>query len=144
MTCKAVTFLAAVIPAFAQYQYKILPPTPDLPNNGTVSTYSSGINNSNQIAGYEVDPTGNHFVVVWTNGKPAKLALPTGYVFLFSSIEINDSGQVLTNAQLNGPAGPNAVVLWTNGVAAILPPGPNSCGGANPLDYAIDLNNLGH
>ena len=141
----ALAALIFLLPCSAQYKYVTLQPTSDLPNDGTVSTWTHALNNSNQVAGYEVDPTGNHFVVVWTNAAPEKRELPSGYVFEFSGIEINDSGQVLTNLQLGGPAGANAAVLWTGSTPAILPPGPNPCAGPGlAANYAIDLNNLGH
>jgi len=131
----------SVMPALAQYTYHALPPTPDLPNDSTVSTWTSGINNLGQVAGYEIDPTGNHFVVVWTNDVPVKLPLPDGDKFVFGNIEINDSGQVLTNLS-SGTTG--VPVLWTNGVPAVVPPGPNPCVPASASSMAIDLNNLGH
>ncbi len=141
----ALSTFALALPCFAQYKYNVLPPTPDLPNNGTVSTWTYALNHSSQVGGYEVDPAGARSVVVWTLGKPAKLPMPSGYVFTSSSIEINDMGQVLTNLQSPSLTNPNAAVLWTGSVPFILPPGPNPCVGPGPAtNFAIDLNNLGH
>lgn len=137
--------LAGASRAQAQFRYVVLPPTPDLPDDHTVSTWTSDINNHNQIAGYEIDPVGNHFVVLWAPGKqPAKLTIPEGYSYLWDGIEINDAGQVLTNLYLGGKQGTPSPALWTNGVATILPSGPVNCGSGAARSLGMALNNAGH
>jgi len=113
-----------------------------------------GLNNAGQVLGDDcVNGTGcvgvDRFPGVWTNGVINPLPIPAGYSYI-ASLEyyaINDSGMVVGTLQVTG-TNTSHVVVWTNGVPAVLPdapiPGEGSTCSTSGSSSSFGLTAAGH
>ncbi len=140
--------------ARAQYNVTILAlpaGIPDNVNTSVVLAFNSGLNNKGQVAGAILQPGVNEIPVLWTNGVPVELPVPTGFR-LITMRGLNDAGQVL--AQI-GPdpalaSSPNAsqVIVWNGTTPTVLPHYPAVCSqntnAATYISNAFGINRAGH
>jgi hypothetical protein len=141
----------------AQYTVTVLPAPAgilDDQNTSIIPAFVSPINNKGQVAGVVRRPAVNDTPVVWTNGLPTVLPVPSGFLIIAVKA-INDAGQVVAQIGPDPPiAGdPNAsqVVVWNGTVPTILPPlYTASCPGLqapDPTEFisnAFGINRAGH
>src|SRR5947199_6750252 len=94
---------------------------PDDLNTITIPAFTSPINNKGQVAGIVRRPGAGDIPVVWTNGVPTVLTVPTGFTLLILQA-INDAGQVVGQIQPNNTGGnASRVVIWNGTVPTLLP-----------------------
>jgi Big-like domain-containing protein/List-Bact-rpt repeat protein len=71
--------------------------------------------------------------VLWTNGVPQILPMPSGYVYQarLETYKVNDSGTVIGTVADAANTSVSHIVVWNNGIPSILPdaPIPGSCVG---------------
>lgn len=97
-----------------------------------------GLNNQGEVLGDAVCSGGcfggaNRGPAVWSNGVITPLPIPAGYSYIavLAYYGLNDSGTVVGTLLVTG-TNVSHVVVWTNGVPAILPdaPIPAACSGS--------------
>jgi hypothetical protein len=149
---RSVFFLFSAI-GTAQYTVTVLPAPPgilDDQNTAIIPAFVSPVNNKGQVAGVVRRPAINDTPVVWTNGVPTVLPVPSGFLIIAVKA-INDAGQVVAQIGPDPPiAGdPNAsqVVIWNGTVPTILPPlytCPGQADSTRFISNAFGINRAGH
>jgi uncharacterized membrane protein len=114
----------------------------------------SSINNKGQVLG-EAGSNGFtvRFPVLWTNGVPQALPIPSGYSYIavLSTYHVNDAGTVIGTVQ-EATSTRGHIVVWNSGAPTVLPdaPVPGACSGAGCIcttlgsSTSYGLNTAGH
>ncbi len=150
-----VEFVAVAITATAALPqtYTALPLPPP---SGYFFNYLYGsVNNKGQVLG-EAETGFNNGVgrapVLWTNGVPQILPIPSGYAFtaLIYSYHVNDAGTVIGTVQETHSTRTH-IAIWTGGVPAVLDeiqsqicPNPKYAILDLPSTYSSGFNSAGH
>src|SRR5262249_16739158 len=139
----AVLWIGAGVAAAAQTYTAVPISSPSIAFAGTM-----GLNNKGQVLGDACDIVGgfpncsgsHRYRAVWSNGVMTPLPIPSGYSYIAItySYGINNSGVVVGTLQVSG-TNTSHVVVWTNGVPAVLPdatniPGVGGTCSPNPLN----------
>jgi len=113
--------LLSVTNLSAQYVAQFLPPPPDLP--GYTDAYA--LNNNGQVFGRAgvISPPARG-PVLWTDGIPADLPVPSGYHWAdIAGVHfINDSGTVVSTVTLDVGGGTRPIVWQNGGLPTVLAP----------------------
>ena len=122
--CLCLVFVLWTGTASAQWTATILPPPPGIPDDGDTGIFpalTSPINNKGQVAGSVRRLGMNDIPVLWTNGVPTVLPLPSGY-HLFAMKAINDAGLVVGQIQADTAVGnASQPVVWNGMTPSIIP-----------------------
>lgn len=153
MRLPIVLLLAAGVAAAATYSVTPLP----APAGYVFANLDGSINNKGQVLG----EAGNNgftvrFPVLWTDGIPQMLPIPSGYSYLavLYTYHLNDAGTVIGTVQ-EASSTRTHIVVWSGGASSVLPdapvPGaPPACSGAGCIctsfgsSTSYGLNTAGH
>ena len=149
--------IACVLPshAFAQYTAQVLLPPPDMPSGAGTITRALAINNRGDVFGEAGNGAVGFAPVLWTNGIPIRLPIPTGYYWRNATGEhfLNDDGTVVSAVGIPNGIPPVRhdefrVIVWKNGIPSIAPVPPVLCEDSRVRGFAfpepLGMNRAGH